>query len=72
MTSEPFLYSLVDAFRGYWRGDPNTAVYLTETMELTEPNQLVMANPDAVLHRIVPMIEVLFRLLEHDQQAFNE
>ncbi|QDG52271.1 hypothetical protein FIV42_16455 [Persicimonas caeni] len=72
VTSEPFFYPFVEALRGYWAGDPNTAMYLAEAMELTEPERLVMANPDAVLHRAVPWMEVFFRLLEHDQKAFND
>lgn len=64
-----FLFS--EAYRAFWRGDPNARSLLQDAANHLEPSQLRVADPRAAA-RYSTCIPAMFALLDDDEAAFNQ
>jgi hypothetical protein len=74
LISNEYSYLMIDALKSLYEPEvPLEEVYrkLTAALDATEPSQIEELTIDAMLNLVVPAMEMIFRLLEGDSQAFN-
>jgi hypothetical protein len=69
--SDAFNFRYVEALQAFQKGEAQAPQRLVEAMEGTDPSQIQNAEGDWVLDIAVPQMDVLFRLLDNDTDAFN-
>jgi Immunity protein 49 len=82
LISNEYSYLMVDALKSFYNFgfldscEPDTPINdtvqkLTAALRATDPNEIMESTIDAMLNLVVPAMEMIFRLLEGDSQAFN-
>jgi hypothetical protein len=69
--SEEYAHLYVDALRAFWRRQPDAPGLLLQALRATDPEYLDRNGADYALDVVVPQMDVLFRVMDHDQPGFN-
>jgi hypothetical protein len=66
------LYLFVDALQAYWRQEDSSPERLMAALEATDPKRVSEGSQDYVLNIMVPQMELVLRLMDHDAPGFNK
>ncbi|WP_370964214.1 immunity 49 family protein [Amycolatopsis sp. cg9] len=69
---DEFVHSWVAALQTYWTRGDGLVDRILSAMAGTDPAGLRLLDPDAVLQRYYPPIEMFFHLTQRDDAAFND
>jgi Immunity protein 49 len=75
LISNEYSYLMIDALKSFY--NPETQIEevitkLTDALRATDPNEIIEQTIDATLNLSVPEMEMIFRILEGDSEAFNK
>jgi hypothetical protein len=65
-------YLFVQALQAYWRQEPTAPERLMAALEATAPERVPEDAQDYVLNVMVPQMEMLLYLMDHDAPGFNK
>jgi hypothetical protein len=71
-TSQECSYLFVDALQAYWRQEATAPERLMAALEATAPERVRQDVQEYILNLVVPQLELVLRLMDHDAPGFNK
>ena len=69
--NDDYLYLQIEALQSYWQNTRDTPIKIVRAMKATDPDLIRLGSLSTVLNISIPEIDLLYRLIENDKNAFN-